>query len=197
MPDNFNVSPGTLMPVIIRGTQKHRIEMMSWGLTPSWSDSSDKAYKLINARSENLSTKPAWKRLVQSNRCIVPARGFYEWKAVDGTKQPFYITPLSGDVMSFAGLYDHHRTVDGTVIMSFTIITTVPNLEMAEVHNRMPAILDKQKADTWLSPLEISYELLHDLLRPTADNSLRIDRVSTRVNYAGHNDKDLIYPLPD
>lgn len=197
MPDNYNVSPSAHMPVIIRGYQEHVLEFMVWGLVPSWSKSAESDLKLINARAENLSEKPMWKRLLKSHRCVVPARGFYEWKSVAGKKQPYYFTPTNGEVFSFAGLYDKWQDSEGVELYSFTIITTTPNVEMSEVHNRMPVILTKQAMDIWLSPIELEAEQLHDLLKPAGDGSLKVTKVSTKVNFAGHNDKELIYPLPE
>lgn len=197
MPDNFNVSPGAHMPIIIRGTQEHVLEFMVWGLVPSWSKNAQTDLKLINARAENLTEKPMWKRLLKSHRCIVPARGFYEWKAVDGKKQPYYITSKENSVLSFAGLFDRWSDSEGVEMASFTIITTSPNKEMSNIHNRMPVILSKQAMELWLSPLELEPEQIHDLLLPSPDGSLSLEKVSTKVNYSGHNEKDLIYPLPD
>ncbi len=196
MPDNYNVSPGAHMPVIVRGTQEHRLEFMVWGLVPSWSKSAQTDLKLINARSENLTEKPMWKRLLKTHRCVVPARGFYEWKTVEGKKQPYYITSKNDSVLSFAGLFDHWQDSEGVEMLSFTIITTQPNKEMSEIHDRMPVILSKQAMELWLSPLELDPDQIHDILKSVPDNSLNLDMVSTKVNYSGHNDKELIYPLP-
>jgi len=196
-PDNFNVAPGQDMPVIVRGSQAHVLEFMIWGLIPSWSKDPQKALKLINARRESLLEKPMWKRLVKSKRCIVPARGFYEWKTVDGKKQPYYITPKSGNVFSFAGLWDEWSDEHGTEMMTYTIITTSPNKEMSEIHKRMPAILDKQQADLWLSPVDLDQAQLDDLLGPAPSGTIEIAKVSTDVNNVRNNSADLIYPFED
>lgn len=194
VPDNYNVSPGNEMPVIVRGSQEHKIEMMKWGLIPSWSKEPHTRLKLINARKEGLLEKPMWKRLVASKRCIVPARGFYEWKTVDGKKQPYYITPKDRSVFSFAGLWDEWS--DGkTSVKTYTIITTAPNKEMSDVHNRMPAILNYEQMQVWLSPLEVTPALLDELLSPSPDNTVNLVKVSNEVNNARVNKLDLIYPL--
>lgn len=197
VPDNYNVSPGNEMPVIVRGSQEHVLEFMVWGLVPAWSKSSKTTLKLINARKEGLLEKPMWKRLVNAKRCIVPARGFYEWKTVDGKKLPYYITPKNGTVFSFAGLWDHWSDHSGKDLYTFTIITTTPNKEMQAVHDRMPAILTKQKTDMWLDPTVFSQSQLDDILAPIKDGSLNVVRVSTEVNSSRHNSEELIYPLQD
>ncbi len=197
LPDNYNVSPSNHMPVIIRGDQEHVLEFMQWGLVPSWSKDPHSALKLINARQEGLLEKPMWRALVKSKRCIVPARGFYEWKKVGGKKLPYYITPKQGNVLSFAGLYDEWHDDKGNQIMSYTIITTTPNKEMAEIHTRMPAILNKTQMDQWLEPIDLHRDQLDQLLAPLPDGSLTLVRVSTEVNNARNNSKELIYPLED
>jgi len=194
VPDNYNVSPGNEMPVIVRGSQEHKIELMIWGLIPSWSKEPHTKLKLINARKEGLLEKPMWKRLVTSKRCIVPARGFYEWKTVDGKKQPYYITPKEGSVFSFAGLWD--EWTDGkTFVKTYTIITTTPNEEMSEVHDRMPAILTYEQTQEWLGPLDVSPALLDDLLSPSPDGTVVLTEVSMEVNNSRMNKKELIYPI--
>ena len=196
--DNYNVTPGSEMPVIIRGEQQHHLKFMIWGLLPAWSKTEESGLKLINARVEGLFEKPMWKRLVNSKRCIVPANGFYEWqKLADGTKQPFYITPKTESVFSFAGLWDEWHSPSGEVISTFTIITTTPNKEMAKIHNRMPAILSTEQMEAWLSPLELSQSQADDILRPLPDDSLEIVRVSKDVNSPRNNRENLIYPLED
>lgn len=198
MPDNYNVSPSNLMPVIVRGDQEHMLEMMVWGLIPSWSDSASTGYKLINARRETLLQKPMWKRLLKDKRCVVPARGFYEWKKVDGHKYPHYITSKTSNVISFAGLWDAWKDKDGkTTVQSYTIITTAPNKEMSTIHDRMPVILDYQSMDLWLQPIELSQSLLDDVLSPAPEDSLNLVRVSTEVNNTRNNKQELIYPLED
>lgn len=196
-PDNFNVAPGMQMPVIVRGEQEHQPELMTWGLIPSWSKDKNIGYKLINAREETLFEKPMWKRLLRSHRCVVPAMGFYEWKKTDDGKQPYYITPKKGKIFSFAGLWDEWTDPAGKKMKSYTIITTSPNEEMSNLHDRMPVILSKQQADIWLSPTDISQDLADDILKPAPDGSLKLVKVSTDVNSSQNNSENLIYPLED
>jgi len=195
MPDNYNVAPGAHMPVIIRDSQQNILEFMVWGLVPSWSKTLDTGMKLINARQENLLDKRLWKGLIKSKRCIVPARGFYEWKTENKTKVPYYVTPKKGTVFSFAGLWDIWHDSEGVEMMSFSIITTKPNAEMAKIHARMPAILDDKKSEIWLSPISLYRDQLDYILSPAPNNSLTIQKVSSAVNDARHNTKELIYPL--
>ena len=195
--DNYNVAPSQTMPVIIRGEQEHTVELMEWGLIPVWSKPGHTPLKLINARQEGLYEKPMWKRLVKSHRCIVPARGFYEWKKSESGKQPFYITPAKGDVLSFAGLWEEWTNESSQKVRTYTIITTTPNKEMSDIHDRMPAILNNEQMQVWLSPGVIEEDLLHDLLQPAPNGTLKMIRVSTEVNSIKNNSEKLIYPLED
>ena len=196
--DNYNVTPGSEMPVMIRGEQEHELDFMIWGLIPAWNKTESTSLKLINARKEGLFEKSMWKRLVRSHRCVVPASGFYEWKKLaDGSKQPYYITPKNGKVFSFAGLWDEWISPSGEKIRTYTIITTTPNKAMSDIHYRMPAILNKEQSDIWLSPLELTQDQVDDILMPSPDGSLELVKVSRDVNSPRNNNEKLIYPLEE
>ncbi len=193
--DNYNVAPSQTMPVIVRGELEHVIKLMEWGLIPVWSKPGTSPMKLINARQESLTEKPMWKRLVKSHRCVVPARGFYEWKKTEAGKVPYYITPAKGDVLSFAGLWDEWTDESGEKVKTYSIITTTPNKEMAEIHDRMPAILNDEQMQTWLNPLDLNEDQLHEHLKSSPDGTLKLVRVSTDVNSVKNNSEKLIYEL--
>lgn len=198
---NYNVAPGHFMPVIVRGEQENTVVMMKWGLVPAWAKDSKIGYKLINARQETLLEKSTWKRLVGTRRCIVPTNGFYEWQKTGDSalpKQPFYIHMPSQALFSFAGLWDTWRDSKGEPLTTFTIITTVPNKEMAAIHDRMPVILNHQAEELWLGAGKLEPELVHDLLQSLPDGSLAMYKVSNKVNKPGNGtSEDLIYPLPN
>jgi putative SOS response-associated peptidase YedK len=193
--DNYNVTPGSTMPVIVRGKQQHIIERMTWGLLPAWSKEPHTALKLINARKEGLFEKPIWKRLLHSHRCIVPARGFYEWQKQGSAKQPFYCTPTNGEVFSFAGLWDEWQGKDGESIKTYTIITTPANDDMKSIHNRMPAILTSKQVALWLSPLELTYDQINDCIHSPQNGLLHSAPVSNAVNNPRNNAINLLYPI--
>lgn len=195
MKDDYNVVPSSEMPVIVRGSQNNTIQFMTWGLIPAWSKEPHTSLKLINARKEGLFEKPMWKRLVTSKRCVVPARGFYEWKTDGAKKQPYYITPAAGSVFSFAGLWDEWHGTNDVTIKTYTIITTIPNAEMSTVHNRMPALLSKDAMKLWLQTIELNQGQVDDILQSPPDGSVVITRVSDKVNNPRNNSKELIYPL--
>ncbi|MEX1997927.1 MAG: SOS response-associated peptidase, partial [Candidatus Andersenbacteria bacterium] len=157
--DRYNVAPSFDMPVIIDDGSKH-IEVMKWGLIPHWAKEEKTDYKLINARIETLAEKPTFKNLLKSQRCLVPARGFFEWHRTDEGKEPYYFH--LDDIFAFAGLYDVWEH-DDKVIDSYTIITANAEGGIADIHNRMPVILTQKAETDWLNP---------DLSEP--DEALRV-----------------------
>jgi putative SOS response-associated peptidase YedK len=131
----YNIAPSQDVPVIIRNSP-NRIMLMRWGLIPHWAKDENIGYKMINARAETLNEKPAYRGLLPSKRCIVPASGFYEWQDTgENGKQPYYIHADAGGYLPFAGLYDVWKNPEGQEIYSFTIITTQPTVDLKPIHN--------------------------------------------------------------
>lgn len=195
--DNYNVAPGQNMPIITKDKVGNNVELMRWGLIPPWAKDIKIGYRLINARAESLFDKPMWRSAIEHYRCLVPAKGFYEWKVLpDGkSKQPFYIHPKDQDIFSFAGLWSAYKDAEGYEIKSFSIITTSPNKEMAEVHNRMPVILKPSEETHWLEPSLKSKEVISAFLHPCEDDKFDLYMVSPDVNAPANNDEHLIYRL--
>jgi len=122
-------------------------------------------------------------------RCLVPADAFYEWKVVEGGKQPYAIARQDGQPIAFAGLWESFRWPDQTVTRSFTILTTTPNAEMAELHDRMPVILEKQGWPVWLGEVEGDHVAL---MQPAPDGLLRTWQVDRRVGSPRNNGLELL-----
>lgn len=186
--DNYNVAPSQIMPVVVKHSP-NTIQMMLWGLIPHWSK--DGKSLVINARSETLSVKPMFKKLIETQRCIIPATGFYEWKRTTERKQPFYIGLKDKDFFGFAGLYDVWKNPKGEEIYSYTIITCSPNKTLAEIHNRMPVILKKEDEEKWLNPDTVEEEKLMPLLIPFPDEQMKAYPISLRVNSPANNDENI------
>src|ERR1044071_1625887 len=136
----YNVAPTQTMPVVVKQSP-NRLVMMRWGLVPSWAKDGKTEQLMINARAETLAQKRTFSKLLTTQRCLVPASGFYEWQQTSGGKVPHYISLQDESLLAFAGLYDRWTDNQGTEVFSYTIITTEPNTLMSSIHNRMPAIL--------------------------------------------------------
>lgn len=190
---NYNVAPAQAMPVITESSDGIRsIELMSWGIHRTLGK--DRAKELINTRSDK-AFGGFWRKTVCYQRCLVPATGFYEWKAeVDG-KTPYYIYPKDEDLYAFAGIWDTWLDSDGTLRKAFSIVTVEPNKEMRAIHNRMPAILHRADEAAWLELSNDSRERLEQLLFPSEDGRFEMYEVSKDVNDPHHNDRSLLTPV--
>ncbi len=190
----YNAAPSQLLPVILEDAAGERTALaMQWGLVPRWRRSDGKApVAPINARAETLLEKPMFRGLTKAKRCIVPASGFYEWRKVDGRKQPYYLTADDGDVWGLAGLYDLTHDEANDAAGSFTIITTAANPLVAPLHERMPVILLREDEEEWVSRDVTDPHQVERLLQPYPEDAMRIYPVSTDVNNTRHNGPELI-----
>lgn len=193
---SYNVAPTDDVYAVTAADGTRRLETYHWGLVPRWADSPSVGSRMINARAESVATKGAFRPALDERRCIVPADGFYEWKAVAGRskKQPMYIRAVDGHPLAFAGLWetwrDRANPTAGT-LHSCTVITTAANELMAPIHDRMPVILPADAWSTWLAEGTDLDELLA-LLVPIAPEALRVHPVSADVGNVRNNDAHLI-----
>jgi putative SOS response-associated peptidase YedK len=197
-PPSFNVAPTQLVPIVRDVAGVSRGSLMRWGLIPFFARGVPTKYSTINARIETVQTAASyrgpWKR---AQRCLVIARGFFEWQVqADGkTKVPYYIQTNDQDVFAFAGLWDSSQTEAGDRIESVTHITVPANSLLGEIHNtkqRMPAILEKADREAWLRG---SPEEAWETLNPYPDDLMVAWPVTSRVNTPRNNDAQLIEPL--
>lgn len=180
---HYNIYPGSNVPVIVtEGTPLTKAaRLMRWGLIPKWAKTSSVGYKMINARAETVHQKPAYKRPFASQRCLVPADGFYEWQKHNGSKIPYRIILPGEKPFAFAGIWEKWISEEGDQVFSFTIVTVGANDWVEDIHDRMPVILDEDsKWDRWLD-LNTPLEELQQLLTPY-DGELISYKVSTLVN---------------
>lgn len=203
----YNVAPTQTVPIVRNRSDREmaiirqagegagrELVMARWGFIPSWAKDASIGYKMINARAEGITEKPAFRAAFKARRCIIPADGFYEWqRRPDGTKQPYLIRRRDGAPIGFAGLWETWKDRgSGEEITSCTIITCPPNELMAELHNRMPVILDPADYDLWL---DAQHPAGIELLRPCPADWLEAVPVSTRVNSPRNDDATIIEPV--
>jgi putative SOS response-associated peptidase YedK len=193
----YNIAPTTAIDVL-RLVAETGSELVSLrlGLIPSWWKKTAKEVpSTFNARAEMVAEKPMFRSAFKRTHCIVPVSGYYEWRAADGGKQPYFISAADGAMLSIAGLWDQWKDpLIGKAIASATLIVTAANDFTQPIHDRMPVLLDHQDLDAWLTG-----KARTELLRPASNNLLRMWPVSTRVNASGLGDDDpsLIEPAGD
>ena len=176
---NTNVTPGSTVMAIATTREGDRVARpLRWGLVPGWAQDPKVGYKMINARAETVAEKSAYKRSFERYRCLIPADGFYElYRPESGPKQPFHIARPDGELFAFAGLWAVWHRGAPDELRTCTIITAAANRTMAEIHDRMPAILEPEAEAAWLDPAASAVDLL-DLLHGPTDDGIVIAPVS-------------------
>ncbi|MGI4833028.1 MAG: SOS response-associated peptidase [Janthinobacterium lividum] len=190
---NYNAAPSQVLPIITNAAPQ-QIQLVSWGLVPSWSRDPAQGPKPINARAETLGEKPSFRALLARRRCLVLADSFYEWQDATGKgKTPHRILLQNEEPFAFAGLWDEWvDRASGEVHPTFTIITTEPNALMASIHNRMPVILPGPEAErAWLAD-DLGPAAHQQLLLPYDATLMKEYAVTTRVNSPAHNDPEVL-----
>lgn len=191
----YNVAPTQLAPVVVAGEDgSRRAVEMRWGLVPYWAEDPEIGNRMINARSETVAEKPAFRDSFKRRRCLVAADGFYEWQKVPGGKQPFLIRLEGGAPFGFAGLWDRWHGPRGRVLESFTVLTTTPNELVEPIHDRMPVILTPEGRAIWLRS-DPAVEPLHDVLRPYPAEEMEAVPVSDYVNKPAHDSLECMQPV--
>ncbi len=191
----FNIAPSQELPVIRLDPDGQREgALLRWGLVPHWMKEKPKGTPMINARSESLEQKPAFRAAYKYRRCLVPADGFFEWKKVSGQKgkQPFFFQLRDRAMFAFAGLWEHFEQ-DGETIESFAILTCDANALVKKVHPRMPVILPRDGFQAWLGK-GTDPDVRHRLLAPFDSEQMDSYPVSPRVNSPANDDERCIEP---
>lgn len=207
----YNIAPRQHNPVIVgsccgQGGQ-NQLELMRWGLVPAWSKEAQVAYSTINARAETVMNKPTFRKPLSSQRCLVPATGYFEWveSMQQGSpaglgKQPYRILLRNEanngveDIFAFAGLYDIWQGPGGEELRSYTIVTTKANDALSAIHSRMPVILPRDLEGAWLAPDNSNAEELVSLLQPYPQERMIAYPVSRLVNSPTNEGRGLIDP---
>ena len=193
----FNVAPTQAAPVVRKTGGEKNMDMLRWGLIPSWSKDASIASKLINARGETVAEKLSFRSAYESRRCLVPVDGFYEWRTEGGKKQPFRIGFREGKPFAFAGLWESWTVPEGLedtgdTVETFTIVTTSANPMLVPIHHRMPVIVDPTDYELWL---EGGSDEANAVIKPFSQDDMAFYRVSTRVNNVRNDDEACVEPL--
>jgi putative SOS response-associated peptidase YedK len=214
---DYNVAPTkSVYAVLSRASDdevvQRQLRVVRWGLVPSWAKDPSIGSRMINARSETVADKPAFRRAFAKRRCLLPADGYYEWYTPQGedapktakgkpVKQPFYIQRADGRTLAMAGLYEWWHDASGSRedpdswLLTATIITTAATDDVGRIHDRMPVVVSEQDWGSWLDPT-VDQDAVRELMLPAQAVPLSAYPVSTRVNSVRNNDADLREPLP-
>ena len=191
----YNIAPTDEVVAIRRRRDSDVPEagLLRWGLIPHWATDTRSGAKMINAKEETLLERPAFRSLVESHRCSIPAEGFYEWRKADSRRpQPFDLTLKEPGLFAFAGLWAARRDEQtGDWLRSCTIITTRPNELVATLHDRMPVILPRDGEVEWLDP-DLSVEQAMSLLEPYPSQRMQVRPVSSLVNSVQNDGPELL-----
>lgn len=176
----FNIAPSQEAPVVRTSEAGAReVAMLRWGLVPPWAKDPSVGSRMINARSETVAAKPAFRQALRSRRCAIPASGFYEWTGDPRRRVPHAITVEGLPLIAFAGLWERWKDASGKALETYTILTTAANRFVSPMHDRMPAILAGGDVDAWLAG---SPEDAWNAIRPYPDDAMRERTVSRALN---------------
>lgn len=178
----YNIAPTQMVLSIIHDGKGLRLGELKWGLVPSWAKDESMGSRMINARSETLLDKPAYRLPFERKRCLIPADGFYEWQRTGSGKQPYRIKLKSRELFSMAGLYDIWVREDGSKVATCTVITTRPNALMEPIHDRMPVILRREDELRWVRRGAEDPKELQQLLIPYPAEDMEAYPVNSTVN---------------
>lgn len=178
----YNIAPTQDILAVYESPDGREMTFYKWGLIPSWSKDSSMGTRLINARSETVSEKPAFRGAFKQRRCIIPADGFYEWQRTAGTKQPFFFRMRDEKPFGFAGLWERWEGEGGKVINSCAILTTEANEVLQPVHDRMPVILHPDDYALWLGGDARELDHIKEMLRPYPAEEMVGHAVGASVN---------------
>ncbi len=190
----YNIAPGQPCPVVAEDGEGRRMGLIEWGFLPAWKEEPKGPF--INARAESVATKASFREAFRRRRCLLPADGFYEWKAEGSTKTPYWLHPADGGILSFAGIWESWTRPGREPRHGFAILTTDANEEVSQIHDRMPLVIAPEDRDAWLSRTSRG-ESLRRLMRPAPAGTFRLHAVSSRVNRPAEDDSALVEPVAE
>ena len=197
-PPRFNIAPTQPIPVVFAeprsaGCRRH-FQLMRWGFLPGFAKDPQTFPLLVNARAETLAMRPSFRAALTRRRCLIIADGFYQWRqggARGAPKRPYLVRPVDRGLMGFAGLYETYCDPTGGEIDTALIITTAANALMSQLHDRMPAILEREDFAAWLDVDGVDADEAVRLLRPAPDSQLELIEIGPAVNRAAYDDESL------
>jgi putative SOS response-associated peptidase YedK len=203
---HFNVAPTTNIPLIRGNPATGELELIEarWGFVPSWWKQPKLPQHSFNARSEEAAAKVMWRQSFKYSRCLIPAEGWYEWKAVERidertgeirtVKQPYFIFRRDKKLLCFGGLMSVWVTGGDSAKVTCAILTRNAAPLVADIHDRMPVVMPEKVFDRWLSPDITTANEVAQLIG-SAESIFLHYLVSTRLNTAKNDDEKLLEPV--
>ncbi len=189
MNPTWNMAPSGLALVFHDGENGHVAELLKWGFLPSWAKLDDR--KPINARVETAAMSPYFRRAWKSNRCLIPADGWYEWKMTDEGNQPYFIHDVNNQPVMLAGLYETNHHANAT---TFTILTMQSGGALGQIHEREPLVFSVEAGKRWIRRDLPAHEINKVIQTLLTEESFSWHTVSTKVNSAKNDGPELIRP---
>ena len=194
-PARYNVAPTQPIAVVRLHEGERQFALLRWGLIPAWVKDPRAFSLLINARADSVNDKPAFSNAMKRRRCLIPADGFYEWKAEGGRKRPYVVRPKDRGPIAFAGLWECWMGPNGEEMETAAIITTEASPSLHRIHHRMPVIVPPEAFDFWLDCANVDALTAAAVLTPAPNALMEAYEISTAVNRVANDAPDLLDPL--
>jgi putative SOS response-associated peptidase YedK len=196
-PPRFNVAPTQPVPVVIIENGVRHFRLMRWGFLPAWVKDPKQFSLVINARSETVLEKPAFKNAIKRRRCLIPADGYYEWHTSDNRKRPYFIYRRDGQPIGFAALAETWMGPNGEELDTVAIVTAAASPDLAVLHHRVPVTIAPGDFDRWLDGFPDDVTEAMALLVAPREGEFAWHEISTRVNRVANDDAQLLLPITD
>ncbi len=196
-PPRYNVAPTQPVPVVMLENGGRHFRLMRWAFLPSWVKDPRRFTVLINARSETVVDKPAFKNAIRRRRCLIPADGYYEWQASEGRKRPYFIHRRDGAPFALAALAETWVGPNGEELDTVAVVTAPASRDLAVLHHRVPVTLMPDDFARWLDCSGDRADEVMPLLAAPHEGEFIWHEVSTRVNHVANDDAQLILPITE
>jgi putative SOS response-associated peptidase YedK len=196
-PPRFNVAPTEPVPVVILENGIKHFRLMRWGFLPAWVKDPKQFSLVINARSETVLIKPAFKNAIKRRRCLIPADGYYEWHTSDNRKRPYFIYRRDSQPIGFAALAETWMGPNGEELDTVAIVTAAASPDLAVLHHRVPVTIAPGDFDRWLDGFPDDVTEAMALLVAPREGEFAWHEISTRVNRVANDDAQLLLPITD
>ena len=196
-PPRYNIAPTQPIPVVIVENGARHFKLMRWGLVPAWVKDPRQFSLLINARSETVLEKPAFKNAIKRRRCLIPTDGYYEWHVAGDRKRPYFIYRRDRQPFGLAGLAETWIGPNGEEVDTVAIVTAPASPDLAVLHPRVPVTIAPDDFERWLDGLNHNAESVMALLVGPQPGEFAWHEISTRVNAAANDDAQLILPITE